>query len=393
MASKQRENARIAKKRAKERKTKKIIWIVLIVIIIILIIMRVCEIDFASLKNKYTDENGKFSISMTADMEAYPFAVDSSNIIKVKPISDKLSVLTDSSLTVLNPADAIITYTVNHGYANPVMSSAGQYICIIDQGSNRLRLDRTTQEIYESKTENPLLCADVSKTGTVIYSTRSDEEKSSVTVMNASLKKVAEFNVNSGYVVSVAIDASGKKCAYATVNSVNAKLVTTVHTFNVGDDKDRASFDYVDSSVMDLHYSDSSNLYYVGTNCVSVISSQKKEKPVFQLGTMNTECFNYTKNNELVIDFTPYAQANENSIAYVTSSGKISTQIDLQKKVKYISSSSNEICVLFSDKVSTYSLTKGKEKESISCDDSLTTADKLSSKVFVTRHQLIDVMG
>lgn len=393
MASKQRENARIAKKRAKERKTKKIIWVVLIVIIIILIIMKVMEIDFASLKNKYTDENGKFSISMTADADAYPFAVDSSNIKSVAPVSDKLSILTDSSLTVLNPADASVTYTASHGYSNPIMSSAGQYICIIDQGSNRLRLDRTTQQVYESKTENSLLCADVSKTGTVIYSTRSDEEKSAVTVINSSLKKVAQFNVNGGYVVAVAIDSSGKKCAYATVNSVNAKLVTTVHTFNVGDDGDRATFDYSDSSVMDLHYSDSSNLYYVGTNCVSVISSQKKEKTVFELGTINTECFNYTKNNELVIDFTPYSQANENSVAYVNSSGKISTQIDLAKKVKYLSSSSNEICVLFSDKVSTYSLTKGNEKESVSCDDSLTTADKLSSKIFVTRHQLIDIMG
>lgn len=393
MASKQRENARIEKKRAKERKTKKLIWIVLIIVIIILIIMRVCEIDFASLKDKYMDENGRFTISMTADADAYPYAVDSSDIINVKPVSDKLLILTGSSLTVLNPVDAEVVYTANHGYSNPVMSSAGQYICIIDQGTNRLRLDRTSQEVYESKTENALLCADVSKSGTVIYATRSDDSKSTVTVTNSSLKKTAEFEVNDGYVVSVAIDAGGKKCAYATVNSVNAKLVTTVHTFNVGDDGDRATFDYTDSSVMDLHYSDSSNLYYVGTNCVSVISSQKKEKPVFEAGTINTECFNYTKNNELVIDYTAYAQANENSVAYVKSSGKVSTKIDLQKKVKYLSSSSNEICVLFSDKVSTYSLTKGNEKDSVSCDDSLITADKLSSKIFVTRHQLIDVMG
>lgn len=393
MASKQRENARIEKKRAKERKTKKFIWIVLIIVIIILIIMRVCEIDFDSLKDKYTDENGKFTISMTADTDAYPYPVDSSDIINVKPVSDKLLILTSSSLTVLNPVNAEVVYTASHGYSNPVMSSAGQYICIIDQGTNRLRLDRTSQEVYESKTDNALLCADVSKSGTVIYAARSDENKSSVTVTNSSLKKIADFEVNDGYVVCVAIDASGKKCAYATVNSVNAKLVTTIHTFNVGDNGDRAAFDYEDSSVMDLHYSDSSNLYYVGTNCVSVISSQKKEKPVFELGTINTECFNYTKNNELVIDFTPYSQANENSVAYVKSSGKVSTKIDLQKKVKYLSSSSNEICVLFSDKVSTYSLTKGNEKGSVSCDDSLTTADKLSSKIFVTRHQLIDVMG
>lgn len=393
MASKQRENARKERQRAKDKKTKKIIWIVLITIIVVLLIMRVCEIDFASIKNRYTDDNGKFTVSMTTDAEAYPHEVDSSNIIDVQPISDKLSILTDSSITIINPTNAETTYTANHGYSNPIMSSAGQYICLIDQGSNRIRLDRITENVYESKTENTVLAADVAKSGTVIYATRSNEQKSTVYVTNSSLKKLAEFNVNSGYVVAVAIDSSGKKCAYATVNSVDTKLVTTVHTFNVGDDREKGSFDYIDSNIMDLHYSDSSSLYYVGTNSVSVITSQKKSKPVFEIGTINTECYNYTKNNELIIDFSEYSQANENSIALVSASGKVRTKFDLKKRVKYISSSSNEICVLMADKVVTYSQTKGEERNSISCDDSVTTANKLSSKVFVTRHQLIDVMG
>lgn len=395
MASKQRENARRERQRAKDIKTKKVIWIVLILIIIALLIMRVSEIDFASIKNRYTDENGKITFSMTTDADAYPFKIDSSNIISVNPMSDKLSVLTDASLTVMNPTNAEVSYTVTHGYANPVISCAGQYICLIDQGANRIRLDRINDNVYESKLEKSLLTADVSKSGTVIYATRSDEQKSTVVVTNSSLKKLAEFDVNSGYVVAVAIDGGGKKCAYATVNSVNAKLVTTVHTFNVGEEKEKekGTFDFVDSNVMDLHYSNSSNLYFVGTNCVSVITSQKKEKKVYDIGSINTQCYNYTKDNELILDFCEYSQANENSIVYISSSGKVRTRIDLQKRVKYVSSSSNEICALMADRVVTYSLTKGDEKNSIPCDDSLTTANKLSSKVFVSRNQLIDVMG
>ena len=54
MPTNQRKNARKERSRKNEAKTRKIIWAVLIFVIIVLIIMRVCEIDFASLKNRFT---------------------------------------------------------------------------------------------------------------------------------------------------------------------------------------------------------------------------------------------------------------------------------------------------------------------------------------------------
>ncbi len=392
MASNQRENARKEKQREKDIKVKKIIWIILIAVVLILAAMRFAEIDFASLKEKFTDENGKFTISQNVQTNAYPYSLDSSDNVKVHCVNDKVNVLTETSYTVLNPNDAQVMYTYNHGYSNPILSFSGNYSCLIDQGSNRFRLDTNSENVYETKLDNKILCASVSKNGNVIYAVESKDAKSTVYVVNKSLKKLMSFDVNEGYVVDTAIDNSGKKFAYAVVNSKNAKFITTVYTINMNDEKPIASFEFAQTYAVDLHYSSSSDLYFIGDNCVSVISSQKKLTEVFKKNKVHTVCVNYTKNDELIYVYSDYSESSENSVAYIKSSGKIKTNIDLKQKAKYVNCSSNEICVLFSDKVVTYSLTKGEMKKEIKCDDSLKSVNKLSSRIFVQRGNLIDVI-
>ena len=391
MPSNERKNARMAKKKKKEQRTKRIIWIIIAVTVVVLVAMRVSELDFSIIKNRFAESTGKVSSTISASADIYPYNLDSSKNVKITPQNDKLNILTSVSCTVLNPTDATVSYSFNHGYANPIMSSAGSYFCLIDQGANRLRLDRLTGGVYETNTDNSVLCAAVSRNGNVVYATSSSDSKSQLVVMNSKLKKLMELDVNSGYIVSVAIDNSGKKCAYAVVNSSDAKFITTVYTVNVGDGEERASFEFEGSDILDMRYS-ASSLYLVFNDCVYTVTSQKKSKAVFEQGEVNTVCYNYTSDGELIYVYSEYSSANENIVVHINSSGKVKTSINVNQIPKFVSSSANEICVLFSDKVVIYSLTKGEQRAVYSCDDNLSSVNKLSSKLFVCRHQLIDIL-
>ncbi len=392
MPSQKRENERKEKQLKSEQKTKTVIWVVLALVVFALIIMRICEVDFKSVKNRFFDENGRLTFSMTTNEDAYPYTLSSSGGIKVEPIGDKLSILNDSTLSVINPSDAKVLYTFTHGYANPVIRYAGNYFCIIDQGGMRLRLDRANKNVFETKTDSPIVCADVAKNGNIVYVTKSVNGKSSINVINSTLKKLMTFDVSEGYVVYCAIDSSGKKLAYASVDSKNATLVTTVNTMNIGDEEPRGSFEFKNSTLLDLHYSTSSELYYVSSGGVSVIKNQKKVYETFKEGSVNTVCFNYTNDNELVYVYSKYTSSNENELVYINSAGRVKTEINLKQKPKYISAT-NDICVLFPDKIVTYSMTKGEVKQSYKCDDSVTSVNKISTKIFISRHKLIDVIN
>lgn len=387
MASNERENARLEKQQKKEAKLKKIIWGILIAVILILLIMKAFEINFTSVKNYFS--NGSFNSSSTESV--YPYKLDSSNAV-VNSVNDKLNILTSSTVTVLNPSNANVDYTFAHGFATPVISHRGNYFCLIDQGSNRFRLDTNSDNIYEETTQKPILCADVSRGGKIVYATTSDDAKSTVTVVTKSLNESMCFDYNDGYVVDVAIDQSGKKIAIAAVNSSDAKLVTTVSTYSVGNSKPINSFEFIGTNLMDIHYSNSGDLFFVGTDCVSVIKGQKKQKIVYDIGTVNTVCFNYTDDGDLVYIYSNYSDANENVFNYIMSSGKVKTSLSLSQRAKNVSSTGGTATVLFSDKIVNYSLTNGKEKSSFNCDDSVETANRMSSKIFVSSHQIIDVI-
>ncbi len=391
MPNNQRENRRKSKKEYNAAKTRRIIWIIIAVVSVALIIMKVVEVDFNSVKRRFVDDNGSISINLDTDVSAYPYQLDSSSNTKMYYQNDKLSVLTSVSCTVLNPKDASVIRSFNHGYSNPFMRNSGNYICTFDQGGRKLRLDSLREGVYEQETEGAVLTADVSASGTVIYAERSEKEKSRLTVINRSLNKLLELNVNDGYIVNVAIDKSGKKCAYAAVNTDNGRLVTTVNTINAGDKKVRASFPYEGSNILDLSYCEG-DLYIVGDDFVNTVTSQKRKHEALKQGEANTVCFSYTKDGELIYVYSDYSSANENHLLEITVGGRTRKKIELNQRPKAVTSVSNEICVLNSDRVKIYSLTSGDEKESYRCDSSVNEAYKLSTKVFVSRSQQIDVL-
>ena len=102
MPTNERANKLREKKRQKDKKTKIIIWSVLGVIVLTIAIMKICEIDFADVKNKISANTAVSSVSE----DVYPYSLNISGNTDVAVVNDKLAVLNDSSLTVFNPTNA-----------------------------------------------------------------------------------------------------------------------------------------------------------------------------------------------------------------------------------------------------------------------------------------------
>ncbi len=386
MATKRRENARIEKQRKKEKRIRIVIWVLIAVAFFTLAGMRIAEINFNSLIHKL--ENGEVVQNAS---DAYPVSLDTSSGVKLYLVNDRIAALTDLSCRILNPANAKQLYAFSSGYANPVMKTAGKYLFTFDQGGTRLRLDNTTENIYEGTLKQQILCGDVASGGSFVYVTRYTGSKSVVTVMSSQLSEKAKFTVKYGYPVAAAMDEGGSHFALAVLSTKDAKICTTVYTYRVGSNQPVGKFEYKNSDVLSINYT-GSDLYYVAKDSVHIIRSQKKDITVFEQGKINTVLYNYTPDGRLVYVYSEYADASENYVAYIKPNGKIKTTVTLKQKPKYVSAS-NDICVLFSDKVVTYSVSKGEEKESYPCDDSVSSADKISTKIIITRHQLVDVLN
>ena len=359
MASSQREAERAERKKSKSRKRWRIAWAIVGVVVAALLIMRIAETDFSSLSAK---KNNSESVS---EKNKYPYELSSGGDLSFGTVGSGLYVLDDSSFTVLDTSNASLVQTFNHGYSNPIVETAGSYSLLYDQGGTAYRLDTEKKNVYSDKSDNQLLCAGASESGSVVLCTTSDSAKSNVSVYNKSLKKKMSYDVANGYVIAAAID---------------------------GDTEPRARFEYYSSPVLDLRFS-SSDLFVVGSDFVSVVRGLKTETKIFEQGSAFTASYDYDSSDNLIYAYSEYSGSAENKIAVVKHNGNVKTVATVDSAVKDISGSSSYISVLTADSVITYKISDSSVKQTYKADDSYTSIKQVSSKVFAKRQTLVELIS
>lgn len=389
MAGNQREMQRKEKKAQKDRKNKTILWIVIAVIIAVLVIMKVCEININTVKENLTDSDGNFSLSLNSDSSGFPYSIDSSQNVVVRNINNKIGVLTPMSFTVLDTKKGKEQYTFSHGFSNPILKNSGVYALIYDQGAEKMRLDNTSENIYEFSAENDILCADVAKNGTVATAQTASDTVSQIIVYNESLKVKATIPVSYGYVVNIAVNNSGGKVAFVALNSEGAQLKPKLFVYSVGDDSPLAQLDLPSGNVAELAYS-SDNLYVVADSYLSVVTGNKNLKTVFESGKINTLCYSFTPSDELIIAYNSYSNSTDNKVARVGAGGKVKKQISVKGNIRSVSAASNSFSVLTDSSIYTYTLGSMKQKAKSTVDDSVKSICRVGSSVYIHKQSIID---
>lgn len=389
MATNQRENLRKEKKQKKQHKITVAFWCVVLVVILAIIVMKVCEIDFSTIKDKISG-NSNIS-SAVSDESKFPYSLDNSDNVVLLNLGNNIFAVSQTSIVSVNSSNGKKCFSDDHGYANPISKTRGSYALVFDQGSNKYRLDSGDGNIYTDTVQNSILTGDISGTGTVALATTSSDSLSQILVYSKSLNEKFNYSVSSGYVTAVAVDESARRVAFAVVNSKNAKLQTVVYTMNIGDSEPKAQFEYEGSSVINIRFL-SSNLYVVGSDFISVITSMKNEVKVFEQGSVKINSYTYNSSENLVAAYTAYDGESGNTLALVSSSGKIKHTVATNVDVKDITASSSDVAVLTDSSVIVYNFSKGEIKTQYSVDDSYSSILQISSKIFAKHRSYIELL-
>lgn len=390
MAGNQREMQRRERREHKDRRNKMILWILIAVIVFVLIIMKICEININSIKNRFTDSEGNFTITESVVENNFPYNIDSTQNVSVVNINNKLGIITPGSFTVLDSKNASSDYTFSHGYSNPILESAGIYSLIYDQGAKKYRLDTTSSAVYEQESSNTILCADVSKNGTVALATTSKEKICDITVYSKSLNKEFETSTAAGYVVSIAVSDNGKNVAAAVVTGENASLKTTVHIYNIVSSKSQEKIvELPQGTLIDISYA-GNNLFAVGDSYAGVIKKDSEYHSVYEQSAISTRCISYMPSGDLILVYNEYNNSTDNTISYVKSSGKIKNEINASGNIKSVTASASLVSILTNNEIVSYNLSNSQEKSRVTVDDSVKSICRLGSDIFIHKQSLID---
>lgn len=385
MASEQREAQREERKREKDKKTRRIIWMILAAIVVLIVVLKLCEVDFSSVKRAFTGGTAAVQEQLEGD---FPFSLDVSEKVTVAKAGSKLAVLTASSVSVLNPSDAEVEFTAVHGYSNPVLRTSDSYLVTYDQGADKLRLDYFGEHLYELTSKTSLLCADVADNGNVAYAAVSQEKRSDIYVLTKTQTEKLKYSTAYGFVTNIAISENGQTIAFVAMNSKDARLLSKLYVMQVGSDVPAAELDISGSTVLDLAFK-GKNLYVTGNDFLSVVHGDSME-PVLEQGKMQAVAVDYTPSGELVLAYNAYNNSTEHTIVRVAGSGKIKSSVQVQGGIKDLSASSGEVSVLFSDRIVSYAFSDGEQKSEIKCSDAVRSVIRMSSNVYMQRQSLLE---
>lgn len=380
MEAEDRQALRRERKRQKDKKVRRIVWIVLAVLLAAIVILKLCEVDFGSLSGG----SGTSSV-LTGN---FPYALDGSDGVTVHKQGAKLAVLTGGSITVLNPSDGKEEFTAVHGYANPITAASDSYLVTYDQGGSKLRLDYSGENLYEIENKTGLLCADVADDGKVVYATQSADKRSDIQVITKTRADKMKYSLSYGFVTNIAIRDNGSQVAFVAMNSKDARLQPKLYLMRVKDTEPYASFDLPGTQVLDIAYRGSS-LYVVGSSFVSVVNGDKLGT-VLKNGEVQTVAYDYIASGDLVVAYSSYSNATQNTVARITAGGKVQKPFTVQGAIKDLSASGSRVAVLFADKIRIYKLSDGSVVHTADCTDAVRSITMMSSNVFVQRQSVIE---
>ena len=130
-----------------------------------------------------------------------------------------------------------------------------------------------------------------------------------------------KYSLSYGFVTNIAIRDNGSQVAFVAMNSKDARLQPKLYLMRVKDTEPYASFDLPGTQVLDIAYRGSS-LYVVGDSFVSVVNGDKLET-VLKNGEVQTVAYDYSGSGDLVVAYSSYSNATQNTVARITAGGKV----------------------------------------------------------------------
>lgn len=318
--------------------------------------------------------------SSSAGSEGLPVDLSGITVKDTFSAGEHIGVMTDA-VYYLFAENGKQLLSAQHGFANPVVESAGRKFLIYDQGGNKLVVRMRDKILFEKEFEYKIISADLSADGLLSVVTSAQRYASQLHVFDENYEEeIFTWSASSEYIVCASADKNSKTVAAAALSANDSgEMVTTVHVFTTEAAVELAKREFKGASVLSLEYDNNSDVKII---CDSIAAVMDKNGNVLGSRIYNSvpaSAINVSGKSGAVIIFDRFTEARaadalflgENfeeiknvSIGgkYVCSNGNLSKNAIYCSGTAYIFNSAGECTAKLESEQDAVFIQLGKEK-------------------------------
>ncbi len=269
--------------------------------------------------------------------DGYPLDISGDSVVSMQSFGNNAVVLTDTSLLMYNTSGAE-TMARGHTYADPLLSTAGDYMLVTELGATRYTVHTKKNEVLSGQVSNNIISGAVSNKGQVVLATESSQSyMSEVLVFDRKGNSVFHWYSADLMVVDVAFSPRRKEIAVLGLSAVAGDMRSTLHIFSLEGQKEGPIHTYRATGAMmtSLHYFDNGRVAAVGDTAVWVFDPDKDEAAVTSFE--NAVLLGYAFSDEGVGVVTrDYGESRGGTLRVITTVGNAVREIAFTENYRHI---------------------------------------------------------
>lgn len=161
-----------------------------------------------------------------------PLSFYSANPVDYQKFGDVSCVLNNTFFEVYNEKGKLMQ-AVSHGLSNPQLEVSEARFLLFDRDRYTVKTYKYSTELSSMEFKNPIISADISRSGAYAVVTGADSYLGSVYVYNKNNDLIFSWNSANSYISDVAVADNGKSIAVSLFNAKDGAYSSTINVFNL----------------------------------------------------------------------------------------------------------------------------------------------------------------
>ena len=203
----------------------------------------------------------------------YPITEPDRGIKSVYMQGNNVLTFTDTSLAIYNKNGKQVR-SILHGYNSPAICVTQTRTLIYDRGASVFRVDNNYETLFEKKTDNSIITADMAENGTFAIATMISGYSAEIKIYNKNFIEKSTRNISGGDVTSLCVCKDGKHIVVVTVTASGGYYRSTISKYDLNSDSPVAETTYDGVVILSIEQLTNGNFLLIGDSLCAVINDK-----------------------------------------------------------------------------------------------------------------------